>query len=90
MTVVIIYFKNGIKYRSQDTPLIYISAVYQDDEWVFSVRDNGIEIAPRRSRQISQIFQRLYSKQEYPRMEIGLTLCQTRVDNHRGKLRVES
>ncbi|MEQ8466129.1 ATP-binding protein [Coleofasciculus sp. E1-EBD-02] len=57
---------------------------------VVFVRDNGIEIAPRRSRQISQIFQRLYSKQEYPGMEIGLTLCQTRVDNHRGRLWVES
>jgi light-regulated signal transduction histidine kinase (bacteriophytochrome) len=56
MSAVISYFKNGIKYRSQDTPIIYISAVSQDNEWLFSVRDNGIEIAPRCSRQISQIF----------------------------------
>ena len=90
ITAVISYFKNGIKYRSQDTPIIHGSAVSQDDEWLFSVRDNEIEIVPRYSRQIYQIFQRLYSKQEYPRMEIGLTLCQTRVDNHRGRLWVES
>jgi signal transduction histidine kinase len=80
---------NAIKFRLEDPPRIHVSAVQKEAEWVFSVRDNGIGIAPEYKDRIFNIFQRLHGK-EYPGVGIGLSLCRRIVERHGGRIWFES
>jgi PAS domain S-box-containing protein len=81
---------NAIRYRSSASPRIRISAAMQGKEWVFSVQDNGIGIAPEFQQQIFGIFKRLHSKSEYPGTGMGLAICQRSIERSGGKIWVES
>jgi PAS domain S-box-containing protein len=80
---------NAIKYRSEDPPCIHISAEWRDPEWVLSVEDNGVGIAPEYAQQIFKIFKRLHG-QDYPGTGIGLAICQRIVETYGGRIWVES
>jgi light-regulated signal transduction histidine kinase (bacteriophytochrome) len=80
---------NALKYRSKVAPLVAISAEELDEEWVVSVRDNGIGIEDRYKNQVFQVFKRLHG-QSIPGTGIGLAICRKIVETHGGKLWVES
>ena len=80
---------NSLKYRSEESPRIEISAQRTNAHWLFSVRDNGIGIAPAYHERIFIVFQRLY-RNEYPGTGIGLALCRKIVQTHGGEIWVES
>lgn len=81
---------NAIKYRTDQNPVVKISAV-TDEQWVtIQIEDNGIGIEPLHHDRIFQIFKRLHSQQEYPGTGIGLAVCRRIVTRHGGKIWVES
>ena len=81
---------NALKFRGQTEPHIRVWAELHGDQWVFSVQDNGIGIAPDYQPHIFGMFTRLHSKSRYEGTGIGLALCNKIAQRHGGRLWVES
>ncbi len=81
---------NAIKFQQQDAPRIHISAQRLDAAWQISVRDNGIGIKPDDQQRIFQIFQRLNPAEQFEGSGIGLSICRRIVEQHGGRIWVES
>ncbi|MBN1669835.1 MAG: HAMP domain-containing protein [Kiritimatiellae bacterium] len=81
---------NAIKFHGPESPRVHVGARREGDEWVFSIRDNGIGIDARYVDRVFVIFQRLHTQQEYPGTGIGLAVCKRIVERHGGRIRVES
>jgi signal transduction histidine kinase len=81
---------NAIKFQGSEPPLIHVSAKTMGKEWVFSVADNGIGIAAEHRENVFVIFRRLHTLAEYPGNGIGLSICKKIVEQHGGRIWVDS
>jgi light-regulated signal transduction histidine kinase (bacteriophytochrome) len=81
---------NALKFRQKSDesppPHVHISAKREAGAWVFSVRDNGIGIAPAYAERIFRVFERLHTRQAYPGTGIGLAICKKIIEQHGGRI----
>ncbi len=78
---------NGIKYTDdQTTPQVTINAEEENDQYKFSITDNGIGIDKKQFENIFKVFKRLHSRDKYTGNGIGLSYCRKVVELHKGKI----
>jgi len=80
---------NALKFHGEAPPNIMISGRRSGNEWLITVRDNGIGIDPDKAADVFQIFRRLHSQEQYPGTGIGLAVCKRIVERHRGRIWVK-
>jgi light-regulated signal transduction histidine kinase (bacteriophytochrome) len=80
---------NARKYRGTEPPRIIIAATRSPNEWIFSVKDNGMGISTDYRDKIFIPFKRLHG-QQYPGSGVGLAICRRIVERLGGRIWVDS
>jgi len=81
---------NSIKFKRDIPPIINISCRKKENNYLFSIEDNGIGINPEYGEKIFELFKRLHPVGEYIGAGIGLAICKKIVERYNGKIWVES
>ncbi|WP_414469377.1 PAS domain S-box protein [Methanobacterium sp. ACI-7] len=82
---------NALKFRKEGVqPIIHISAKKEENEYIFSVNDNGIGIEEQYTDRIFEVFKRLHTIGEYQGAGIGLAIVKRIIGRHGGRVWVES
>jgi signal transduction histidine kinase len=81
---------NGVKFRGERDPVITVCSRVDNGIVQVGVSDNGIGIAPEDIDKVFKAFHRGHSKDNYEGSGIGLAICRKVVDQHRGRIWVES
>jgi light-regulated signal transduction histidine kinase (bacteriophytochrome) len=82
--------QNALKFRREKDPFVKVSAELLDNQWTFSVQDNGIGINAEYYDRIFMLFQRLHEKEKYPGTGLGLAICKKIVERHGGRIWLKS
>lgn len=81
---------NGLKHHDRAEGRLIISASLLGDVAEFRVTDDGPGILPQFHKLIFEIFRTLQSRDERESSGIGLSIAKKEVENHGGRIRVES
>ncbi|MGB0929553.1 MAG: ATP-binding protein [Chitinophagales bacterium] len=81
---------NALKFSDKNNPEIWVDVQKNGKAYIFSVKDNGIGIAEEHQERIFEMFSRLHTRQEYEGTGIGLATCKKIVEQHGGRIWVES
>jgi signal transduction histidine kinase len=83
---------NAMKFRRDGvSPRIVIECRQDGDEqWLITMSDNGIGIAPEFVDKVFIIFQRLHGRDAYGGTGIGLALCKKIVEHHGGTIWIDT
>lgn len=81
---------NALKYRSDKKAHIKINADDLGEYWQFTIEDNGIGIDPEYREKVFVVFRRLHGKGQYPGTGIGLSICKKIIEQHGGRIWIDS
>lgn len=78
---------NALKFGSkQANPRIDVSAITDEKEHIYFVRDNGAGFNPKYQAKLFGVFQRLHDSGDFPGTGVGLALVQRIVNRHDGRV----
>ncbi|CAM3617993.1 sensor histidine kinase [Deinococcus frigens] len=77
---------NALKFRSDSPLCVELSARADDDITQFTLRDNGIGVAPEYAEKVFGMFQRLHGRTPTGGNGIGLAVCRRIVERHGGRI----
>lgn len=81
---------NALKFRQPHIrPEIVLAVERRDQEWCFSVFDNGIGIEDNQREKIFQPFTRVHAYHQYEGSGIGLAICKRVIERLGGRIWVE-
>lgn len=80
---------NALKYCERQ-PQIHISATRDADMCLFSIKDNGIGIAPEYHKRIFGLFERLHGRDRYSGTGIGLAIVKRIIESQNGQVWLKS
>jgi len=82
---------NALKFqRPGERPAVTVTALTQGATTVFCVEDNGIGIDDKHRTRVFDAFLRLHDESRYEGSGLGLAICQHIVEQHHGRVWVES
>lgn len=81
---------NAIDYAGEDPPRVHVGAEVDGDDYVFTVEDDGVGIAPDQQDRVFDIFTRGERDDDDDGTGIGLTLCKRIVNAHDGEITLDS
>ncbi len=81
---------NSLKFKNEKNVIINIRSYKNTNKWIFEIEDNGIGIGAKYYERVFGVFKRLYPIEDYPGTGIGLAMCKKIVENHNGKIWIES
>ena len=82
---------NGVKFNKPGRdPVVEVDCQKKDNQYIFSIKDNGIGISEDNLNKVFEMFRRLHSREEYEGTGIGLATCKRIVSNMGGDIWVES
>ncbi len=83
---------NAVKFSAKTGQSIKVTMGCKEttNEYIFYVADNGIGIEARYHGQIFELFKRLHTQQEYDGTGAGLSIVKKIIEDHKGKITVES
>ena len=82
---------NAVKYSVHANPgMIHIEGKVQENDICYSIKDNGIGIAPENMTLIYGLFKRMSNVQKIDGSGVGLAIVKRIIDKHSGKIWAES
>jgi signal transduction histidine kinase len=82
---------NGVKFHRRGVGAqVHVSANFTGADWQFTVEDKGIGIDGKYLKRIFEPFCRLHASNEFPGSGLGLAISKRIVEQHGGKIWIES
>ena len=81
---------NGVKFKGDRDPIVTVDCEKRENQFVISVKDNGIGISKENLEKVFEMFRRLHTRDEYEGTGIGLATCKRIVTSWGGDIWVES
>jgi signal transduction histidine kinase len=79
---------NSLKFIHEDTPEVIINVETRQNDFLFSIFDNGIGVQDSDKRKLFSLFKRGHSS-KYEGIGMGLSICKKIVENHGGAIWIE-
>ena len=79
---------NAVKYRGDAPPRIEFTALRDSQEWVMTMRDNGLGVDPDKTTRIFEMFSR--DNTQTDGAGIGLAVCRRIIEAHGGRIWAEA